>query len=95
MELYALGFAGVAIHYLKDWVKANNAGKTYDLKKSLPTAILSVITTLILVYLREDIKPIFVVTPLSAVMIGYTGNSLFFSIVDSKKPKIEKDEVAG
>jgi hypothetical protein len=88
IELMLLGQAGVLVHYLKEWVVANNNEKKYDFKKAIPMAILSSITTALLVYLRKDIEPLYVVTPFAAVVLGYLGNSVFFSFVDTKKPKI-------
>ena len=87
--LILLGFAGLAIHHLKQWVNANKAGQEYALKKSLPTILLSGFTTGLLIHLRFDIEGLFVVTPFSAVVLGYFGNSVFFSFVDAKKPKYE------
>lgn len=89
LELMLLGQAGVFIHYFKEWAVANKAGLKYELKKSLPMAALSCITTAVLVYLHEDIKDLYVVTPFGAVVLGYIGNSTFFSFVDTKKPKTE------
>ena len=63
--LIALGFAGLAVHHLKQWVNANKAGVEYNLKKSLPTLLLSAITTGLLIHLRYDIEGLFVVTPFS------------------------------
>ena len=69
------------------WVVANKAGKEYDFKKAIPMAILSSLTTALLVYLREDIKDLYVMTKFAAVTVGYLGNSVFFSFMDVKKPK--------
>lgn len=88
LELYLLGLAGIAIHYLKTWVNANNKGEQFNLKRAIPNASLSVITTLLLVYVRKDIENIYVVTPIGAAILGYLGNSTFFSIVEARKPKI-------
>lgn len=93
MELYILGIAGVMLHYFKTWVNANNKGLNYDLKKALPMACLSLITTGLCVYLRGDLAPLYVVTPLGAVVLGYVGSSAFFSLLDTKKPKFGKKEV--
>jgi hypothetical protein len=95
LEFFVLGQIGVLLHYLKEWVIANKAGKNYELKKSLPMAALSSITTGLLVYLRTDIEAIYVVTKFGAVILGYLGNSVFFSFVDVKKPKIITDEANG
>ena len=90
-EIYLtfLGILGVAIHHLKQWVQANKIGKEYEVKKAAPTILLSVITTWVLVHLRFDIETLYVVTPFGALVLGYMGNSILFSFIDAKKPKIE------
>lgn len=86
-ELLLLGQAGVLLHYGKEYVVSNNQGKKYDLKKALPMAILSSLTTMLLIYLKDDINDLYVVTKFGAVVLGYVGNSTFFSFVDVRKPK--------
>lgn len=88
-ELLLLGQAGVLLHYLKEFVVANNQSKKYDLKKSIPMALLSSLTTALLVYLKDDISDLYVVTKFGAVVLGYVGNSAFFSFIDVRKPKTE------
>jgi hypothetical protein len=84
--LELLGIVGIAIHYLKDWNIANNQGVGYNIKKAIPTIILSVLTTCVLIFLRDSFKDIYPVTPLGAVILGYLGDSVFFSFVNVKKP---------
>lgn len=91
-ELLLLGQAGVLIHYLKEYVVANKQGKKYELMKAIPMAFLSSLTTALLVYLKDDIASIYVVTKFGAVVLGYAGNSTFFSFVDVRKPKVTADE---
>ena len=86
IELQLLGLLGLAIHYLKDWESNAKEGKKYGLAKSLPTILLSAITTGVLIYLKDDIANLYVVTPFAAVVLGYLGNSVFFSFVSAKKP---------
>ncbi len=93
-ELYLLGLAGVAIHYLKDWVAHQKKGVKYGFAKSVPMIILSTITTMLLVYLRKDIEALYVITPFGAVVLGYIGNSVFFSFVDAKMPKTPLNDEA-
>lgn len=88
IELMILGQVGVFVHYFKEWVLANNKGQKYDLKKAIPMAVLSSLTTGLLVYLKEDIADLYVVTKFGAVILGYLGNSVFFSFLDTKKPKL-------
>jgi len=92
IELFLLGQVGVMLHYFKEWVVANKAGKEYEFKKAFPMAALSSITTGLLVYLKDDIADLYVVTKFGAVILGYIGNSVFFSFVDVKKPKIAIDQ---
>ncbi len=88
MELMVLGQLGVVLHYWKQYAEASKDDKVYNLSKSIPTAILSSLTTGILIYLHKDIEDLYVVTRFSAVILGYFGNSIFFSFVDAKKPKV-------
>jgi hypothetical protein len=37
--------------------------------------------------LKDDISDLYVITPFGALVLGYIGNSVFFSFVDAKKPK--------
>jgi hypothetical protein len=92
-ELLLLGQAGVMLHYLKEFVVANNQGKKYELRKSIPMAFLSSITTALLVYLKDDITDLYVVTKFGAVILGYVGNSTFFSFMDVRKPKIDNSNL--
>lgn len=86
IELYLLGALGILIHYLKDFEQAKKAGKKYSISQYVPTILLSTVTTMVLVYLREDIKDLYVITKFSALILGYFGNSVFFSFVSAKSP---------
>lgn len=86
-ELYLLCLLGTVIHYLKDFEQHKRLGQKYSLGSLIPTIILSVITTQVLIYLRGDIADLYVITPFSALILGYFGNSVFFSFVDAKKPR--------
>lgn len=92
LELMLLGQAGVLLHYFKEWVLANNRGQKYNLTKALPMALLSSLTTAILVYLKDDIQNLYVVTPFGALVLGYLGNSTFFSFLNVRKPKLALHE---
>jgi hypothetical protein len=88
-ELQLLGLAGLVIHALKDWVGHNKEGRAYPIGKSFPAYLLSAVTTSVLIYLADDIKTMYVITPFSALVLGYLGNSVFFSFIKAK----EKDVV--
>lgn len=90
IELMLLGQLGVVVHYLQKWVVANQDNQKYDLKKALPMAALSSLTTGILVYLKDDISNLYVITRFSAVVLGYLGNHVFFKFVNTVKPNMKK-----
>lgn len=92
LELYALGLVGLVLHYLKSWSDAKKKEQEFSLNKVMPMAILSLFTTMLVVYLRDDLKEFYPITRVSAVVLGYFGNSVFFSFLNSKKPKIDKSE---
>lgn len=92
LELYFLGLFGLFLHYMKSWADAQKNGKEFNIVKVMPMALLSLMTTVLVIYLRDDLKEFYPITRVSAVVLGYFGNSVFFSFLNSKKPKISKDE---
>ena len=88
-ELQLLGLAGLVIHALKDWVSHNKEGRAYPIAKSFPAYLLSAVTTSVLIYLADDIKTMYVITPFSALVLGYLGNSVFFSFIMAKEKDVE------
>ena len=92
LELYALGIVGLFLHYFKTWADTQKKGGEFSVIKVMPMALLSLITTLLVIYLRDDLKEFYPITRVSAVVLGYFGNSVFFSFLNRKKPKIGKDE---
>lgn len=91
-ELQLLGLAGLIIHALKDWVAHNKEGRAYPIGKSMPAYLLSAITTGVLIYLADDIKNIYVITPFSALVLGYLGNSVFFSFIKAREKSLPVQE---
>lgn len=91
LELYILGIIGLFLHYFKTWSDAQKTGKEFSVNKVMPMALLSLMTTLLVIYLRDDLKEFYPITRVSAVVLGYAGNSVFFSFLNSKKPKVQKE----
>lgn len=87
LELQLLGIAGLLIHFLKDWVTQYEQEKKYKLTQSIPAVLLSIVTTSLLIYLKDSIADLYVITKFSAVVLGYFGNSVFFSFIIAKKPE--------
>ncbi|MBA4849030.1 hypothetical protein [Emticicia sp. BO119] len=82
-----LGLIGVLLHYLKLWKNAKDEGKRFSLRHHYPNLLLSIICTLILVFLKEDIKDIYVVTKFGAIALGFGGNALFFDLIGTRTQK--------
>ncbi len=91
-ELQLLGLAGLVIHALKDWVGHNKEGRAYPIAKSFPAYLLSAVTTSVLIYLKDDIADLYPITSFSAVVLGYLGNSVFFSFIKAKEKDLPIDK---
>lgn len=94
IELLLLSYAGILIHYLfklKEAADKNQLDSLFTraaLVKDIIGASLSVVCASTMVYIREDISAIFVVTPAAAVMAGYSAQSIFTKIMGAKTPNI-------
>ncbi|WP_337045381.1 hypothetical protein [Emticicia sp. 17c] len=84
-----LALLGVLISYMEQLSNAKKQKVRYVFKNEWPGILLTMIVTLVMVYLREDIKELYVVTNFGAVILGYSGSSFFLSILKSKLPRNE------
>ena len=89
IEHLALAFAGLLLHYLLRWKEVVENNKVVNINKELPTLIISIVTTALLVYLEQDIKDIYPMTALTAMLLGYGNQSLLKKIIKTKAPKDE------
>lgn len=92
IELLLLSYAGILLHYLLKLKDAADKGVVSELfqrnaivRESI-SIITSVVSASIIVYVREDIASIFVVTPVGAVIAGYAGQSILNKILGAKMP---------
>ncbi len=88
LYLIILGIAGIILDVLfkiKDWIE--NVHKRPKPILVIINLLISLIVTITLVVIREDIKSIYVVTPLGALMLGYLAHTLFrkFASIKSKE----------
>ena len=77
------------IHALKEWVSHKKEGRANPIAKSYPAYLLSAVTHRVLIYLDHDIKTMYVITPFSALVLGYLGNSVFFRFIKAKEKDVE------
>lgn len=94
--LILLGVLGVFVHQAKKvWDKNGKNTKLKDIlhfmKDNWFNVALSVITVIVIVVSREDMVEIMPVSRLSAFVIGWWGDSLLMSIVNSRKPEEGKE----
>lgn len=82
--LLLFGYTGILTHYIKKWSEKVEREEIFHFKKSVPSIILSIITTTVVIIQREEIKSLFVVTRFSGFIIGYFGNSWFFGFIEKK-----------
>lgn len=85
------GYVGILTHYIKKW--SDNKGKPITrttIWMKLPGFILSMITTTLIISLREEASKLFVCTKLGAFFVGFLGNSWFFSMFTKRiRPGLE------
>lgn len=93
VELLLLSYAGILLHYL---LKLRDAAKQKVLMELFTrqavvyegiSTLVSVVSATIIVYVKEDIANIFVVTPVGAVIAGYAGQSILNKILGAKMPQ--------
>lgn len=82
--LLLFGYVGILTHYIKKWSEKVEKEEIFSLKKSAPSIVLSLITTTVLIILREEIQSLFVFTRFGSFIVGYFGNSWFFGFIEKK-----------
>ena len=82
--LLLFGYIGICTHYIKKWSEKVENDEIFNLKKTIPSAILSFITTTVLILLRNEIQSLFVFTRFGSFIVGYFGNSWFFGFIEKK-----------
>jgi len=81
--------AGVLLRVVLKWDSANRTKKVFDFKMAASSAALSVLTMIVLIFVRADIEGVLPFTPFLAMVYGYTGDSIFRAIVKKFKPAIK------
>jgi tetrahydromethanopterin S-methyltransferase subunit E len=95
--LMSFGYVGILTHYIKKWSEKVEKDETMNVRKTIPSIILSVITTTVLIILRAEIESLFVFTRFGSFIVGYFGNSWFFGFIEKKmyniNPQIDEKEI--
>ncbi len=83
-QLYLLGLAGILVHYLTRWKEIQDKQEKVTLISELPGFLIALITTFVLILVKDDYATVFAVTKLGAFMLGYTCQSVWNKIVTMK-----------
>ena len=89
IELLLLAYAGILLHYLTRFkeIISSSAPVKFNTLAEVLGGLITILTTTILVYVKDDIATIYVVTPVGAVLLGYAGQSVFNKLVGSRFPQ--------
>jgi hypothetical protein len=83
LSLYALGAIGILIHFLKKLLEYKGSGKKMDRTTEIISSVISILIMAALVYSKDDLEAIFPITKLGSVLLGFSSQSIFRSLVKS------------
>ena len=78
---------GIIIRVLLKRNSAIKSKNVFNWQLSLNAGLLSLITGIVLILIRDDLINIFPITKLTAVVIGYTGDSVFRNLMKQVQKK--------
>jgi hypothetical protein len=89
MELMILAAMGALLHLLFKW---NNARKRHQALFNWPahlrTTIIGLLSVWLLIYVRDDLRPIIEINRITAIFLGYIGDSALKNLVKTFKGKL-------
>jgi len=96
LEYYVLALIGMGVHLLLKWRDAYTQGESWDWKRHLIFSGIGVLTSFVVIYLREyltiDIMGTEIsVNPLTAFFIGYFADSVWKNIESGVRKKLLKE----
>ena len=86
MELYILGLAGVLLHLLTKLLEARKSKLKLDWVLETIASLISVIIVIALVYAKEDLKAFYPISKVTAIILGYTAQSILRVLIKTVKP---------
>ncbi len=88
MEFYILAFIGALLHFLFKWNNARKRKVNFNLSGQAITSLIGIISVFLIIYSADDFKATFELNKISAVALGYLGDSTFKNLVKSFQKKI-------
>ncbi len=89
IEYLLLAYAGLLLHYLMRWKEVVEAKKNFELSKEIPSFLVSILTTTLLVYVGKDMVDIYPLTPATSILLGYGNQSIFGKLLKIKGAKTD------
>lgn len=93
VESMILAVAGYAFHLLKLWHEATKRNEEFVNRAFFISVPMNLLSIGILVYIGDKLpEDLIVMSPLTAVIIGFFSSSLLAGFINVKKPKIEEQD---
>jgi hypothetical protein len=86
-ELYFLSLGGVLLHLLTKLYNARKSGANLDAGLELISFGISGLIVLLFVYAKEDLAPFYPLNTFTAILLGYSAQSLARQLFKMAKPK--------
>ena len=76
LELYIMGLGGVILHLLTKLYNAKKKGVKLDSGLELISIGISALIVLLFVFAKDDLKPFYPLNTFTAIVLGYSAQSL-------------------
>ena len=76
LELYVMGLGGVILHLLTKLYNAKKKGIKLDSGLELISIGISALIVLLFVFAKDDLKPFYPLNTFTAIVLGYSAQSL-------------------
>lgn len=76
LELYVMGLGGVILHLLTKLYNAKKKGVKLDSGLELISIGISALIVLLFVFAKDDLKPFYPLNTFTAIVLGYSAQSL-------------------
>lgn len=93
VEYLVLAYGGYLLHLLKMYGQTVKRKEEFITKMLTVSIVSNIIAIALLVYVAPTLPPeLFVMSPITAIVIGWFGSSLLAGIINVKKPKLDKTD---
>lgn len=91
VEHFLLALGGFVFHFLKLLYTSLNRKEKFLSAKLLVWSLMNVLAALLLVYIGDSLPPeLIVMSPITCILIGFSGSSMLSGFIQVKTPKTSK-----